>query len=97
MVFSRGQIFAHLAVNSISTIMIYLFTHIIFRASNTLREMREYMYCAQISTFTVYKKVVIMPNPTHDLEWTVDIFDELIRAGIYMFLWGEAPSSGLFE
>ena len=31
---------------------------------------------------TRLKKVVI--TPTCELEWTVDLFDELVRAGIYM-------------
>ena len=33
------------------------------------------------------------PSPMRELERTVDLFDELIGAGIYMFRWGEAPSS----
>ena len=35
---------------------------------------------------------MITPNPTRDIEWTVD---ELNRAGIYMFRCGKAPSSEL--
>ena len=31
-----------------------------------------------INTFTKYNIVVITPNPTRELEWTVDLFDELI-------------------
>ena len=40
------------------------------------------------------KIVVITPNPTRELEWTGDLFDEFIRARFYMFRWGiiKAPS-----
>ena len=34
---------------------------------------------------TYNKNVVITPNPTRELECTVDLFDELIGTGIYMF------------
>ena len=39
------------------------------------------------------KIVVITPNPTRELEWTGDLFDEFIRARFYIFRWGKAPSS----
>ena len=38
---------------SICSIMIVIFTHIKFRASKALHEMRENMYRAKMSTFTV--------------------------------------------
>ena len=44
-----------------------------------------------------HKIVVITLNPARELEWTVDLFDELIGAGIYMYMfrWGKSPSLGL--
>ena len=41
------------------------------------------------------KKYCITPNPMREFDWTVDLFDMLIRARIYMFRWGESPPSGL--
>ena len=51
---------------------------------------------ASTNSFTLIKNVVITPNPTRELEWTVISFDKLIGAEIYMFRWGKAPSSGFF-
>ena len=52
--FSRNQIFAQKAVSSLCAILIYFFSLTsYFRAYKTMREMRENMYCAKISTFTV--------------------------------------------
>ena len=50
--------------------------------------------CATFKTipYLNIKKWLVTPNPTRELEWTVDLFDELIGARIYMFQWGEAPS-----
>ena len=56
--FSRHHIFAHFCGkwNSIFSLTLY------FRACTGLREMRENMYCAKMSTFTVY----IDPEHGHD-------------------------------
>ena len=54
--FSDGQIFTHLPVNSICPIMIIFSLTSNSSASKALCEMRENMYCAKMSKFTVYLK-----------------------------------------
>ena len=39
----------------------------------------------------MYYKCSYHKKKTCELEWTIDLFDELIGAGIYMVRWGKAP------
>ena len=58
----------------------------------------EIYYRSNILTIVIkndIQKVVITPNPTRELQWTVVLFNELIGAGIYMFWSDKAPFSGL--
>ena len=50
-IFSRGQFFAHVAVTSICTVIIFSLTSY-FHASNTLREIRRNVYCVGVFAFT---------------------------------------------
>ena len=63
--FSSGHIYAHVVVNSISAIMIYLFTPAYVRASKTLPEMHEHIFCAEMSTFTVEPSKEVKEKRSH--------------------------------
>ena len=98
--FSRGLIFAHVLVNSISAIMIYLSTHIIFsRIQDPARNARKNMYCVNISTFTVSMyNVLLLSSVKHryrEPTWLFHIYDGTDR--ILTFSIGGATILALFK
>ena len=58
-IFSCGQFFAHVAVNSTCTLIIFSLTSY-FHASNTLREIRKNMYCVGVFAFTEVNPIAII-------------------------------------
>ena len=54
----RVDKFLRTSVNSLCSIMMYFSLTSYFRASKSLREMRENMYCAKMSTFTVFSPIL---------------------------------------